>query len=64
MREHITFDSIDCKYLQYVKASESWVCLECFLDIDDVNSCMRCKFSRMRDKEKAERRRKSNGRVL
>lgn len=64
MREHITFDSIDCENLQYVKTSESWVCLKCFLDLKHVDSCMHCRFSKLIDKEKRERRIKLNGRIL
>lgn len=64
MRPHITFDSIDCEHLQYIKPAESWVCLQCFLDLKHVDSCMHCRFSRLIDKEKRERRTRLNGGLL
>ena len=64
MKPHITFDSIDCDKLQYVKASESWVCLACFMDLKHVDSCMHCRFSKLIDKEKRERRARLNAQIL
>lgn len=43
MKKHICFESIDCKRLQYVQVSNSWVCLRDFFDIDDVSWCVKCK---------------------
>ena len=47
----ITFDSIDCKTLQYITPSHSWVCLDLFTDLDDVSFCMRCKFAKLKLRE-------------
>lgn len=52
MREHISLDSIDCEDLQYVKTAHTWVCLDAFCDLDDVEFCMRCKFAKAEEKEK------------
>lgn len=43
MKRHISFDSIDCNELQYVRASRSWVCLRNFYDLDNVDTCMKCR---------------------
>lgn len=47
----ITFDSIDCETLEYMRPSNSWVCTELFTDIDFVDFCMRCKFEKLKLKE-------------
>lgn len=50
--KHINFEAIDCRDLQYMRASDSWVCMCHFFDLKDVDFCMRCKFSRLRFMEK------------
>lgn len=64
MREHVCFEAVDCKLLQYVRASNSWVCLATCNDLKHVASCMHCKFARLVDSEKRERRKELNGRFL
>ena len=53
MKEHICFESIDCKDLEYVKQGSCWVCMQMFYDVGDVDFCMQCRFSK---KETEERR--------
>ena len=51
MREHINFEAIECNDLLYMNASKSYVCM-CFLyDLNSVDECMRCKFSKQKAKE-------------
>lgn len=64
MKEHICFEAIDCKLLRYVGPSKSWFCFAIYDDIKSVDMCMHCKFARMVDKEKRERRKELNGRFL
>lgn len=64
MRKHICFESIDCKKLSYTSASKSWVCIAIFDDIKSVDMCMHCKFARLIDKEKRERRKELNVKFL
>ena len=52
MSKHIKFDGFDCPKLQYVKSGKCWVCLAGFFELDDVEFCFRCKFSRQLQKEK------------
>ena len=51
MSKHIKFDGFDCPKLQYVKASDSWVCLRFFVDLKDVEECFNCKFDRQLKRE-------------
>lgn len=47
-RKHICFESIDCKYLQYIEASNSWVCLDKFFDLSTHEVCQYCRFAKLR----------------
>lgn len=64
MREHICFETISCNFLRYVPQSKSWICIAICEDIKSVDTCMHCKFARMVDREKRERRKELNGRFL
>ena len=55
MRTHITFDSIDCKNLQYVRSGKVWVCLGVFCELEDVSECMECRFTRLKLEEARKR---------
>ena len=48
MKTHICFETVDCERLQYVEPSRSWVCLNGFFDLKTVDTCMKCKFDRLR----------------
>ena len=61
--KHICFESISCRRLQYVQASNSWVCLATCSDLKHVDTCMNCKFAKLRVKEDKIRKDK-NGRIL
>ena len=56
---HIGFHSIDCKYLDYVKASRSHVCLMYFDDLDSADICMKCKFAALLKAEQKLREKKN-----
>ena len=45
--KHIKFDSIDCNDLQYVRPSDSWVCLRYYCDLQHVDTCMQCRFKKL-----------------
>lgn len=64
MSGHICFESIDCKKLVYVRESDSWVCMDLFMDLDDCDFCMRCKMLEKRRNEKAMLEVIESGRVL
>lgn len=64
MREHICFESISCRFLQYVSASKSWVCVKYFDDISHCGICMQCKFARQLEKERQLRKGVVSGRLL
>ena len=64
MNGHICFESIDCDDLQYVKPAKQWVCLRYCVDLDYVQSCMKCQFDRMRREEDKIRREKKRGELL
>lgn len=51
MREHINFEAIECDDLLYMNASKSYVCLRMLTDLDNVDDCMQCKFSKLKAKE-------------
>ena len=55
MKRHITFDSIDCKNLQYVRPGDVWVCLGKFCELNDVSECMECRFTRLKQEEACKR---------
>ena len=61
--KHIGFESITCRRLQYVQASNSWVCLATCSDLKHVDTCIRCKFAKQRVKEEQIRKDK-DGRIL
>lgn len=61
MSEHIKFDGFDCEDLQYVKAGKCWVCLDLSIELNDVDFCFRCKFSRQLKRERLIREGKLNG---
>lgn len=61
MSEHIKFDGFDCEDLQYVNAVKCWVCLDLFIELNDVDFCFRCKFSRQLKRERLIREGKLNG---
>ena len=44
MSNHIRFESMSCRDLQYVPESRSWVCLKNFYDLKCVKTCVECKF--------------------
>lgn len=64
MREHICFETISCKFLQYVPQAKSWVCIRFFDDIPTVDLCMTCKFQKQMEKERELRKKGLNGRFL
>lgn len=64
MSEHICFESVDCKELQYMKQSNSWVCLRYFMDLKHVDSCMRCRFMNKQKIEKLIKEGSCIGRLL
>lgn len=51
-KKHITFDSIDCPHLQYIKTASCWVCLDRFIDLKEPDFCMMCKFEQLRLRER------------
>ena len=53
---HITFDSIDCNDLQYVRPADSWVCLRYYCDLHNVDTCMQCRFKKLLAAENKERK--------
>ena len=51
MSKHIKFDGFGCKYLQCVRQGDTWVCLDNFFELTDVDFCFRCKFARQLRRE-------------
>ena len=64
MREHICFEAIDCDFLQYVRRSDSWVCLQIYHDLDAPIDCIRCKREKQRVIENMLRKERKSGRLL
>lgn len=60
MSRHIKFDGFDCKNLQYVKGGKCWICMELFMELDDVDFCFQCKFKRQLERERLIREGKRN----
>lgn len=62
--EHISFEAIDCVCCSYVPASNSWVCLKHNCDIKYVDTCIACRFDKIRRVEDSIRKKVQRGRVL
>lgn len=61
MSKHIKFDGFKCDKLQYVKQGNTWICLTGFMELDDVEFCFRCKFTKQLKREKLIREGKLHG---
>lgn len=61
MKRQVFFESVGCEDLQYVKASNSWVCLRRLCDLRYADECYQCKFADLRAKEDKIRKEKRRG---
>jgi hypothetical protein len=45
--KHISFESIDCENLRYVKEGKCWICLNLFIELGEcVDICVVCQQKR------------------